>query len=236
MKYEPIQIKKTYEIVADSIIDMIKNGDLHPGDRLDSIQKLAKRFGVSQSAVREALSGLRVMGLVEMRQGEGTYVKTYDPTHFSLPVSTAFLMKREDVRELYELRKILEVGAARLAAECRNEQDLRLMKEAINEMAIAKKKGEMGETADLKFHMIIASATRNKLLINLMNNVTDIMRETITETRRLLLHAEDRATILLKEHKLIYEAIEQQKPELAAMHMYDHLADVETTLFKYLDR
>src|SRR5690625_765733 len=188
MKDEKIQIKKTYEIVVESIINMIKSGDLHPGDRLDSIQRLSKRFGVSQSAVREALSGLRVMGLIEMRQGEGTYVKSYDPTHFSLPVSTAFLMKREDVRELYELRKILEVGAARLAAECRNEQDLRLMKEAINEMAIAKKKGEMGETADLKFHMIIASATRNKLLINLMNNVTDIMRATITETRRLLLH------------------------------------------------
>lgn len=236
MKDEKIQIKKTYEIVAESIINMIKSGDLQPGDRLDSIQRLSKRFGVSQSAVREALSGLRVMGLIEMRQGEGTYVKSYDPTHFSLPVSTAFLMKREDVRDLYELRKILEVGAARLAAKYRDEKDLQQMKVTIDEMALAKERGEMGEKADLKFHMIIANATCNKLLINLMNNVTDIMRETITETRRLLLHTEDRATILLDEHKLIYQAIKEKKPELAAQYMYAHLADVEKTLFKYLDR
>lgn len=236
MKSEKIRIKRTYEIVAESIIDMIKNGDLSPGDRLDSIQKLAKRFGVSQSAVREALSGLRVMGLVEMRQGEGTYVKKYDPTHFSLPVSTAFLMKREDVRDLYELRKILEVGAARLAAEYRDDEDLKELKAAIDEMTLAKKRGEMGEMADLEFHMTIAKATRNKLLIHLMNNVTDIMRETITETRRLLIHTEDRSKILLEEHQLIYQAIEQQAPKLAAQYMYDHLADVEKTLFKYLDR
>lgn len=236
MKYEPIRIKKTYEKVADSIINMIKTGHLKSGDRLDSIQKLAESFGVSQSAVREALSGLRVMGLVEMRQGEGTYVKAYDPSHFSLPVSTAFLMKREDVRDLYELRKILEVGAARLAAEYRDEMDLKSMREAIESMEKANEKGKVGEKADLKFHMIIALATRNELIIHLMNNVTDIMSETITETRRLLLKREDRANTLLHEHKLIFKAIEQGKPELAAQHMYDHLAVVEKTLFKYIDR
>lgn len=235
MKYEPIQVKKTYEKIAELIIDKIKNGELQPGDRLDSIEQLSKNFGVSRSAVREALSGLRAMGLVKMRQGEGTYIKELDSFNFTLPVSTAFLMKREDVRELYELRKILEVGAAGLAAKYRDDDDVNSMKEALEIMKLAEGKGKSGERADLSFHLIIAEATRNKMLINLMNNVSDILAETITETRRLLLHTDDRAEVLIAEHELIFNAIKQQQSDLARKYMFDHLAAVEKLLFKYID-
>lgn len=71
MEYKRIQTKKIYEEVADSIINMIKNGELKPGEKIESVEKLAKNFGVGRSAIREALNGLRTMGLVEMRQGKG---------------------------------------------------------------------------------------------------------------------------------------------------------------------
>ena len=99
MKNRRIQTKKIYEEVADSLITMIKNGELNPGDQLDSVEKLAQSFDVSRSAVREALSGMRAMGLVSMRQGEGTFVTEFDASNFTLPVTVGMLIKKDDIKE-----------------------------------------------------------------------------------------------------------------------------------------
>lgn len=94
MKYKQIKTQKIYEEVADALLDMIKNGELKPGDKLDSVQALAESFQVSRSAVREALSALKAMGLVEMKQGEGTYLKEFELNQISQPLSAALLMKK----------------------------------------------------------------------------------------------------------------------------------------------
>ncbi|GAA0441395.1 MULTISPECIES: FadR/GntR family transcriptional regulator [Virgibacillus] len=235
MEYKRIKTKKIYEQVADSLIDMIKSGQLKPGDKLDSVEQLAKNFDVGRSAIREALSGLRSMGLVEMHQGEGTYVKTFDPKRFTLPVSTAFLMKQNDVKELYQVRKILEVGTAGFAASSYQEADLIQMQKALDVMRNAKGNDVLAESADTDFHIAIAQATHMDLLINLMGSVSELMSETIREARRLLLYSEDRADALLAEHERIYQAIKNRQPDRARDYMYDHLEKVEKLLFKNLD-
>src|SRR5690625_5640631 len=106
MSYKKIQKVKVYDQVANSLIEIIKSGQLQPGDKLESVEQLAKNYDVGRSAIREALSGLRTMGLVVMRQGEGTYVKEFHASKITLLVNTAFLMKLEDVTELYEVRYI----------------------------------------------------------------------------------------------------------------------------------
>ncbi|RFA35827.1 GntR family transcriptional regulator [Virgibacillus dokdonensis] len=234
MKYKRIQPKKIYEQVADSIIDMIKSGSLQPGDKLDSVEKLAANFEVGRSAIREALSGLRSMGLIEMRQGEGTYVKTFDAKRFTLPVSTAFLMKRQDVQELYKVRKILEAGAARLAAENYEEADLLEMERALVVMEHAKGNEALAEQADTEFHLAIAKATHINLLNHLMGSVAELMSETIRETRQILLYTEDRADILFQEHQRIFAAIKDRRADQAEEAMYDHLEKVEAIVFKHL--
>ncbi|MBR7796611.1 MAG: FadR/GntR family transcriptional regulator [Bacillota bacterium] len=235
MEYKRIKTKKIYEQVADSLIDMIKSGQLKPGDKLDSVEQLAKNFDVGRSAIREALSGLRSMGLVEMHQGEGTYVKTFDPKRFTLPVSTAFLMKQNDVKELYQVRKILEVGTAGFAASSYQEANLIQMQKALDVMRNAKGNDVLAESADTDFHIAIAQATHMDLLINLMGSVSELMSETIREARRLLLYSEDRADALLAEHERIYQAIKNRQPDRARDYMYDHLEKVEKLLFKNLD-
>ncbi|WP_077302936.1 FadR/GntR family transcriptional regulator [Virgibacillus pantothenticus] len=235
MKYKRIQPKKIYEQVADSLIDMIKSGQLQPGDKLDSVEKLAANFEVGRSAIREALSGLRSMGLVEMRQGEGTYVKTFDPKRFTLPVSTAFLMKRNDVQELYQVRKILEVGTAGLAAENYQAADLLEMEKALVVMENAKGNEALAEQADTDFHVAIAQATHINLLNHLMGSVAELMSETIRESRQILLYTEDRADILLEEHQQIFEAIKSRRADQAREAMYSHLEKVEKLVFKHLD-
>ncbi|KGP92622.1 transcriptional regulator [Pontibacillus chungwhensis BH030062] len=236
MEYKQIRARKIYEEVADSLIDMLRTGDLQPGDRLDSVESLAKSFQVGRSAIREALSALRAMGLLEMRQGEGTFVKQFDPSRFSVPVSVAFLMKQEDIKELLEVRKILEIGAVESAATHYTKEDLDAMQQALIAMEQAKGNGDLGEEADLEFHLAIAHATHNQMLINLMNSVSEIMMETMRETRRLWLHSEQKTTTLLEEHRKIMEAIQNRDKEHAKSLMFEHLTKVEQALNQFINK
>lgn len=236
MEYKQIRARKIYEEVADSLIDMLRAGDLRPGDRLDSVESLAKSFHVGRSAIREALSALRAMGLLEMRQGEGTFVKQFDPSRFSVPVSVAFLMKQEDIKELLEVRKILEVGAVESAAAHYTKEDIESMQQALLAMEKAKGNGDLGEKADLEFHLAIAHATHNQMLINLMNSVSEIMMETMRETRRLWLHSEQKTTTLLEEHRNIMEAIQNRDAVQAKSLMFEHLTKVEKALSQFINK
>ena len=114
---------------------MIKNGTLKPGDKLLPVHQLAEQFQVGRSAVREALSALRAMGLIEMKQGEGTYVKNFDSSSLTKSLNNRLLMKKEDILNLLEVRKVLEVGAVRAAAAKRTEANLQNMKHWLDEMA-----------------------------------------------------------------------------------------------------
>ncbi|GAA0434069.1 L-lactate utilization/bacilysin biosynthesis transcriptional regulator LutR [Lentibacillus halophilus] len=236
MEYEKIQTKKIYEEVAASIIDKIRNKQLKPGEKLPSVDQLSINFDVGNSAIREALSGLRSMGLLEMKQGEGTYVKAFDPSIFSLPVTIAFLMKKNDVKELYELRKILEVGTASLAAKVHTEEDLVSVEKALVVMKNAMGNEELAASADTDFHMAIAHAAHNQLLLNLISSVSGLISETIRETRKVLLYSENRSEKLYMEHERIFDAIKNRKPEEAHEQMYTHLDEVNKELFEYIDK
>lgn len=233
--YKQIKPKKIYEEVAEAILHMIQTGQLKPGDKLDSVQQLAENFQVGRAAIREALTALRAMGLIEMKQGEGTYVREFDPAMLSFPISAAILMSKEDVAHLLEVRKLLEVGAAGLAARKRTEEDLRAMQSALAQMREVIGDEELGEKADFLFHMAIAEATKNPLLVSLMNNVSGMMMETMRETRRIWLFAKQTTTEqLLEDHIAIFEAIREQNIELAQERMKDHLGHVEKVLSDYI--
>lgn len=198
------------------------------------MQQLAENFCVSRSAVREALTALKAMGLIEMKQGEGTYIREFEPTLISSPLTSAILMNEDDVRNLVEVRKILEDGIVVAAAKKRSEADLEAMLQALQDMENANGNEELGEKADFQFHFALASATRNPLLVSLINNVSGLMVETMRETRRLLLY-KDQSTIenLYEEHLAIYRAILSQDEEKARLAMMFHLERVEVILKEF---
>ncbi|WP_101842041.1 FadR/GntR family transcriptional regulator [Halobacillus sp. Marseille-P3879] len=233
MNYKPVRSKKIYEQVADALLESLKKGDLKPGDKLDSVEHLAKSFDVGRSAIREALSALRAMGILEMRQGEGTYVKAFDASRFSLPVSVAFLMKQNDLKDLLEVRHVLEVGAAGAAALHHKDEDLQPMEDALLAMEEAKGNGELGEQADLDFHVALVEATHNQMLIHLMKSVSDIMVQAMRETRKLL-HTEEGTERLLEEHRQIFTAVADRNEQRAKDAMFKHLTNVEASLEDYL--
>lgn len=235
MEYKRIRPRKIYEEVADTLLEMIKTGMIQTGDKLDSVEQLAKSFNVSRSAIREALSALRAMGIVEMHQGDGTYVKGFDSARFSVPVSIAFLMKQDDINQLLEVRKILEVGAVASAAENYKEKDLIPIQEALKKMENSDGNETIAEQADFDFHVSIAEATHNDILISLMRSVSDIMIETMRETRRLWLDDEQNSIKLNQEHRKIYLAIKERNKDAAQQHMFRHLEKVEGKLLKFRD-
>lgn len=234
MKYKKIKPKKIYEEVAEAIYEMIRSGQVKPGEKLDSVQQLAENFQVGRSAIREALTSLRAMGLVDMKQGEGTYVNEFETDQITFPLSTAILMNKEDIAQLLEVRKIIEIGTATAAAKKRTSEHLTMMEKALEEMKSAKGDETLGEEADLQFHFALAAAAQNPLLLSLMNHVSGLMGETMKETRRVWLFSKQ-ITVerLYDEHKAIYEAIKEQDEEKARKFMLIHLENVEAILQKY---
>ncbi len=236
LKYTQIKQKKLYEKVAEAIHEMIRSGQLKPGDKLDSVQQLAENFQVGRSAIREALSALRAMGLVEMKQGEGTYVKGFSSEQIAFPLSTAILMNKHDVKNLLEVRKIIEAGTAASASKNRTMKNLQEMEQALKDMQQAFGDEQLGEKADVQFHLVIANASQNELLASLLDHVSGLLQETIKETRRLWLYSNETTTEkLYEEHKNIYEAILSQDEEKARAMMLEHLDNVEVVLEKYYE-
>lgn len=234
MNYKKIKPKKIYEEVAEAIYEMIRTDQVKPGEKLDSVQQLAENFQVGRSAIREALTSLRAMGLVEMKQGEGTFVKEFEPEQITFPLSTAILMNQEDIAQLLEVRKIIEIGTAAAAAKKRTSQHLSMLEEALEEMKNAQGNETLGEKADLQFHLALADAAQNPLLLSLMNHVSGLMGETMKETRRVWLFSKQTTVErLYNEHKNIFEAVKEQNEEKASKFMLVHLENVEAVLQKY---
>jgi len=236
LKLAKVKTKKIYEEVCEILYEKIRTGELKPGDRLNSVEYLAEQLQVSRSAVREALSALKAMGLIEIKQGSGTFVKNFPKQKLEFPLSTAIITYREYVPHLLELRKILEVGTARSAAKNRTKEDLVILEGILEEMKNVEGDEELGEKADFEFHKAIANASHNPLLPNLLNQVSGLTIELMRETRRIWLFSKQ-TTIeqLYDEHMQIYLAIKQQNPELAELAMYSHLNNVEEILMKYFD-
>lgn len=236
MELRKIKPKKIYEEVSEILHEKIRAGVLKPGDRLDSVEQLAEQLQVSRSAVREALSALKAMGLIEIKQGSGTFVKSVPPNRLDFPLSTAMLSNKLDIARLLEVRKIIEVGATASAAINRTEQDIQAMVQILEDMKQAHGDGELGEKVDYQFHVAIATASQNPLLATILDQISGLMIDTMKETRRIWLYSKKTTSEqLYEEHMNIFLAIQQQNEELAKQAMTFHLSNVEKVLLQYFE-
>lgn len=219
---------KIYEQIADIILESIKSGEYQVGDKLPSIQKLSQQYGVSVASVREALNALRTIGIIEMKQGYGTFIKQIEPTFFELGDKFTSL---DQITELLELREIVESATVEKAAIHRNEADLVSLKKALDEMGEAVTDGTSGEKADLQFHLSIAKAAKNSLLVELLNNISELMQDSMEETRKIFIYSKQKTMNKLhEEHVIIYNAIVEQNATNAVKAMESHLFEVKETI------
>lgn len=233
MELIPVKVKRAVETIIEQIKNQILAGNLQPGDKLLTERELADHLKVSRASVREALSALNMAGILEIKHGEGIFLKKADVNTVIEPLTMIILLERGKIKDLLEVRKALEVESAGLAAERSMPSGLEKIKKALDEMEEDLVTGNTGEQADLKFHFSITESTANPLLIMLMHTIHDAMNQTLAATRRLWLSSTSgTARRLFEEHREIYNAICARDNTKAREIMYQHLYKVEAELEK----
>jgi GntR family transcriptional repressor for pyruvate dehydrogenase complex len=225
-------VRKTYEEVADYLREQIISGVYQPGTRMPSLRELGETLGVGQSTVREALSSLKTLGLITMKQGEGTFVTRHDPEEVISAFEALRPVTRQEIMELLEVRKIIESGTARLAAERRTEEELNQIEKALKEMKKALSEGDLGDAPDWKFHYAVASASHNQTLKSVMMSISEAMGRSLYASRLELYRTQGVPEELYKEHVNIYEAICAQDSKRAEEAMLYHLQGVEEKMLE----
>jgi GntR family transcriptional repressor for pyruvate dehydrogenase complex len=216
---EPLVKTRLYEEIVKQIVDRIKSGDLKPGDKLPTERELAAQLKVSRTAIREALRSLEVMGLIDSKVGSGTYVR--EVSLDSLMDAFAGILKQNErmVVELIEVRMLLEVEIAKLAAKRRTEDNLRAIENALELIENEIEQGELGFEGDNAFHEELTNAAGNLALSSIHN----LCGELLSSTRKAALMALDSPMISLEYHRRIYEAVKNQDAEEAGRIMREHL-------------
>ena len=179
-----------YEEIAEQIKLLITSGKLKVGDKLPSTKEMSEQFGVGRSTTREALSALKAMGWIEIRQGGGCRVISSSPAELMFPELQTLRSNRETLLELLEVRQSLEVSNAAIAAQKRTEADLSDMNKLILDMEHSVGDDLEGERTDLLFHLTLAKATHNRIMVQLFESITNQMEMAIREIRRAELYVE----------------------------------------------
>lgn len=222
MKIERISTKKVSESVTEQIEKLIEVGTFLPGEKLPSVRELCEMFGVGRSAVRDAITTLKGKGAVTVKQGEGTYICKFDSgklfnNHILLPSS-------KDISQLFQVRKLLEPGIAEIAAKNRSEKDLNLME------GLLYGRGDNSWEADYNFHLAIATAAGNEILVQLLEFISASMKKTMIGFHQCI--EEDRKVLeeINRQHSQIFRMIQNKESEQAKQMTEEHLEYVEDLL------
>ncbi len=221
--YKTVRSSRLYEQIVQQIEESILSGALKPGDQLPAERELANRFGVSRTAVREAVKALREKGLVESYSGKGTFVTngTSQVIRQSLDLMTR-IGQPEGLAHLVDLRQILEPEIAALAATRIDDQLLATMREAVATMDRSLHDPDSYIEADLDFHLALAEAVDNPLILSLLDSVVGLLRK----QRVRIFGADGGPEPGQFHHKRILEAIERHDADAARELMRAHLKQV----------
>lgn len=219
--FTPIKNTKVYEQVIDQIKEMIKNGTLKRGDKLPSERDLVEQLGVSRASIREALRVLEIIGLLDCRQGEGNFIKSDYGNGLFEPLSVMFMLNESKAEEIFELRRAIETETAALAAKQVTDDELNEMLDLINKMKTSEDEEEM-VIYDRKFHYKIAQASRNFLILNILNAVSNLMDSFIKDARWMIIKNHGRANIDF-QHEQLWKALKNHNSGEAAEAMRKHL-------------
>ncbi len=216
---------KRSDRVAEQIESLILNNDLRSGDRLPPENELGRQYGVSRTVIREAVRSLAAKGLVQVTQGSGTVVRAMTNELASQSISSVLKQnaRRVDIEKLLEVRRMLEVEIAGLAAERRTPEDMQRLKELVAKMA---QEGTVGFVEnDVAFHAALAKATHNEFFEILLNSIAEAM----IHVRHIALNVPGTPDRALAYHGAIFGAVEQEDAAGARAAMGKHLREAEAT-------
>ena len=227
--------KRLVDNIISEIKDKIIQGELKDGDMLASQDELAKTMGVSRASLREALNRLELMGLIESKQGRGTFVRTVAHIDFMEPLTTFLAMDRESALDLLDARGYIEGAMAALAAKNAGEEDIGRLGQVLTQMEEACRTENLKRfvTMDVQFHMLVAEFSKNQVMARIGEIIRDLLHQLIrkvfdtaaTSVSDLMNH-----TITL--HRNVYDAIRLRDAQSARRHMEFHITDVKDLILK----
>ena len=227
-------IKK--EILSSSLVKEIQRriseGEFKSGEKLLPQDKLAAKFGVSRTVLREALKQLALMGLVEMEHGKGTFISSLRPSSMLISLSPLLLMDKISTFEFIEARLFIESAVAFLAAKKASPKDIQDLQELIRGMKENLGKGQKEDffEKDLNFHLSIAKASKNRVLARFLQTTRDMLQQFIGNAFTMMPEMMNSA---MNYHLKIFRSIKEHDCNNAKRHMEKHILHIERSLQKY---
>ena len=220
MPIEPIKKSNVSEEVFEQLKALIYSGEWKPGEKIQSENDLAKTFHVSRVSIRAALNRLNGLGLVVSKQGEGTFVGEVSIENCMNSLLPMLLMDRSQLLDVYEFRKIIDVGSAKLAALNATEADIQALSENVQKMQELQDACDIPEFArlDVEFHTLLAAATQNSVMVKVYAIIQEVLLTEQTKQHRLFGPSGG-----LIFHPLVLEAVKKGDGVEAARVMEEHL-------------
>lgn len=219
------------EETVEQIVQMIRNDQYAPGDRLPGERLLSKQLAVGRTSVREAIRHLETLGLLEVRQGLGTFVKDPGKRILQTALAPHIVTDKRQLDELFETREIIEIAAATLAAQRANAEQVTAIRRSAQmvEIFVARGDAQGIVTADVEFHRQIVVATGNNTLVTLMDSIVDLLHDMRFDSGDIPQLLPE----IVTGHRAILAAIETYDSSAAAQAMRDHLGIVAERVKEY---
>lgn len=221
--FKEIKVDSPADIIIGQIKSLITSGQLNAGDRLPPERKLAERFGVSRSHVRDAIRKLEFYGILKTLPQSGTFVEGIGITALEGLITDVLKLEKSDFDALVETRVILEINGAKLAAERRTDEDIAEISKALAAFEAKIQGNDMAVEEDLMFHLKIANASKNAVLKSLMLVITPDLISSFLQRNVCNDQTKFKA---FEEHKAIFQHIINRDSMAASMAMRDHLKDI----------
>jgi GntR family transcriptional regulator, transcriptional repressor for pyruvate dehydrogenase complex len=236
MVLKPIKRVRLYENAVEQIRSLILRNRYSPGDRLPAERNLAEQLSISRPSLREALRVLSVMGLIDIRVGDGIYVKEVNFLPYiesvNLSISSRLQMEQDSFMKLWQARKILEVGMVDLLEEKITDSFLKNLKHSIEEMGKNIDNEDAFISCGIRFHRLIAEGGQNEILILIWDTLGNLIRRSHSKIYPIFKSPKKS----LAAHKRIYAALKTKDIQKATEAMKKHMAEEELALLTALTK
>lgn len=226
--FSPVITNKKSDGVYNQLFSLISSGKLTPGDKIPSERELAAELRISRQSIREALNRAEVMGLIRVRQGEGSFILSSVKGALKPPLALIIEQEAARIFDFLEIRKLVEGWCAEKAALEATGEELQGMQEILEKMKKVASKDKQWEKLDLELHLSFAKATHNVIAVHIMEALKVNFGPFFKFTKSM--PSSEKIDVLWQHHYEIFKAIERRDPETAKQKVIEHLNFIEEKL------
>ena len=224
---KPLKQAKLSQGVFVQLCDLIRVGHFQGGQRLPSEKELCELFRVSRTTVRSGLQSLNALGLVESRDGSGTYVTESTPESVGETLGVVLFHGVDDVEQIYEGRRVIESWTAYLAATRITTDEIECLEELVNQQSEEVRQGRSGIETDFQFHFQIGKAARNEVVLRILRSMITLIFKALDPSKRNV----NDFTLAVEQHRRILDSIRVRDPYASMCRMYEHISNSSAISF-----